>query len=114
MSTSWSPRVDEDLRQSNQRDRVREILRSAGAEGVCTFQWNALGLVNARNRISELRDPEGDYRLDITSVACDLEKYHAEELRDARRGRGQEPAPHSRYVWRWKDPKPLQPRLLSD
>lgn len=114
MSATWSgPAHDvdvEQLRRHNQRDRVKEILRSANTEGVCTFQWNALGLVNARNRIGELRDPKGEHKLDIESVPCDPERYHAEELREAR-GRGQGVAPHTRYVWHW-NPAPRQIELL--
>lgn len=81
-----------------QKQRVKEILRSASSNGVCTFQFNALGLPNGRNRVYELRDDDG---LDIETVSCDLEAYHYDEVLEAR-ARGDQVEAHVRFVWHWK------------
>jgi hypothetical protein len=72
--------------QSTQRERVKGLLRSAGADGVCSLFFYSVGLPNGRNRVQELRDEVG---LAIETKPCDL-RFHE---------RGT-PA-HVRYVWRW-------------
>lgn len=104
MTTSWSPRqrpdIDE-LRQHTQKERVREILRSANDAGVCSLSFYSLGLPNGRTRIVELRDGDG---LAIETFACDRNDYH----------RGEVDVPsHVRYRWLW-NPAPYQPHLIRD
>lgn len=80
-----------------QRERVREILRSAGAHGICSLSFYSLGLPNGRTRVYELRDREG---LLIDTVACKHELYHRDERR---------PPSHVRFIWRWNgDPRQLE------
>lgn len=77
----------------SQIDRVRDLLRSAGADGLCSISLYALGLPNGRNRIVELRDQQG---LLIETFACDL-RFHEPHT----------PA-HVRYRWLWNgNPKQL-------
>lgn len=97
--------ITSEPRRSTQKERVKEILRGAGASGICTFQFNALGLPNGRNRVYELRD---DDHLDIETVGCDLEAYHHEEVVEARR-RGDQVEAHVRFVWHWH----AKPRQLA-
>ncbi len=101
MSTTWtrSSRPDvEELREHTQKARVRDILRSAGNDGACSYMFYALRLPNARNRVVELRDGDG---LVIETVRCDPKKYHA----------GERLPPHVRYVYRWNG-NPHQLQLL--
>lgn len=43
----------------SQTDRVLDLLRSAGVDGVCSMAFYALHLPNGRNRVGELRDRRG-------------------------------------------------------
>lgn len=78
--------------RSTQKDRCREILRSAGANGVCSLGLYDLGLPNGRTRVYELRDDDG---LDIETVPCDLALHEPRT-----------PA-HVRFIWHWNR-KPRQ------
>lgn len=83
------------MTRESQKDRVRELLRSAPKEGVCSLMFYALGLPNGRNRVCELRDEDG---LLIETKGCPLERYH----------RGERVPPHVRYLWRWNgDPRQM-------
>jgi hypothetical protein len=73
--------------RSTQKERVKDLLRSAGANGLCSISLYALGLPNGRNRIVELRDDDG---LDIETFSCDLALHEPET-----------PA-HVRYRWIWQ------------
>lgn len=82
--------------RSTQKARCKEILRSAGTNGVCSLGLYDLGLPNGRTRVYELRDDDG---LDIETLPCDLALHEPGT-----------PA-HVRFIWHW-DLKPWQPQLL--
>lgn len=89
MSTTWSDASDfAGLSEMTQKDRVRDILRSSGDKGACSYSFYALHLPNARNRIVELRETDG---LDIETITCNLERYHA----------GERVPGHVRWIWWW-------------
>lgn len=101
MSTAWTTTEHHDpdlIRHETQKDRVRDLLRSAGKDGVCSLSFYALGLPNGRNRVCELRDDDG---LLIETFPCDL-RFHDEGT----------PA-HVRYRWLWNG-DPHQLRLLRN
>ncbi|MBI3936945.1 MAG: hypothetical protein HY323_08205 [Betaproteobacteria bacterium] len=85
------------MRLETQKSRVREILRSAPREGVCSLLFYSLGLPNGRNRVCELRDNDG---LDIETRPCPLRQYHS----------GEGVPPHVRYLWHWAG-NPRQMRM---
>lgn len=85
---------------TSQKDRVKDVLRSMGSAGACSFSFYAMALPNARNRIVELRDTDG---LDITTIPCDLETYH----------RGEHVPGHVRWIWWWHG-NPRQRVLFSE
>ncbi len=92
MSTAWSASKSDYLgiSEESQKDRVRDLIRSAGDEGACSYMFYAMHLPNARNRVVELRDGDG---LAIETVRCDHDRYHA----------GERVPPHVRYVgWWWR------------
>lgn len=97
MTTSWAPARSEYLGLSaeTQRERVREILRSAGNDGICSLSFYSLGLPNGRTRVYELRDGDG---LLIETRRCQHELYHRDEARVPS---------HVRFIWRWNG-NPLQ------
>ena len=74
------------MNDSTQKERVREILRSAPREGVCSLSFYHLGLPNGRNRVCELRDEDG---LAIETKTCPQRQYH----------HGERVPPHVRYLW---------------
>lgn len=101
MSTSWSARSRpdiEELREHTQKERVRGLLRSAGAEGLCSLFGYSIGIPNIRNRVGELRDDDG---LVIDTIRCDPRKYH----------RGENAPAHVRWIYRWNG-TPGQLQLL--
>lgn len=82
---------------STQKERVREILRSAPRDGVCSLMFYSLGLPNGRNRVCELRDHDG---LIIETKPCPTRQFH----------RGEDVPGHVRYLWHWSGNK-MQMRL---
>lgn len=80
----------------SQKDRVKDVLRSAGDDGVCSLFFYDIGLPNGRTRCYELRDDDG---LDIETLPC-----KAPHPPDA--------PSHVRYRWIW-NPKPRQLALLA-
>jgi hypothetical protein len=54
----------------SQKERVKDVLRSAGMNGVCSLFLYDLGIPNGRTRVYELRDKDG---LDIETYACDAD-----------------------------------------
>jgi hypothetical protein len=103
MTTTWTPSMRPDvdeLREHSQKARVRDLLRSAGADGLCSLMVYAAHIPNGRNRVVELRDED---RLDIETVRCDLTKYHA----------GERAPGHVRWIFWWNG-NPRQRRLLRD
>lgn len=87
--------TSEPRHHATQKERVKEILRARGMDGVCSLLFYQVGLPNGRNRVQELRDDDG---LDIETIACD-------DAHDAGT-----PA-HVRYRWWWN--KARQLRLMD-
>lgn len=76
-----------------QKERVKDVLRSAGMNGVCSLMWYALGIPNGRTRVYELRDKDG---LDIETYACDVDH---------------EPGTPTHVHFRWTRNRPRQMQL---
>lgn len=77
----------------SQKERVRDILRSAGDDGVCSLAWYSLSIPNGRTRVYELRDDDG---LFIETIACTAEHEKGTPT-------------HVRYRWLWHgNPRQLQ------
>lgn len=89
--------ITSEPRRSSQKDRVKDLLRSAGDNGLCSISLYAFGLPNGRNRIVELRDDEG---LAIETFTCDLSLHEPGT-----------PA-HVRYRWHW-NAAAYQPSLFK-
>lgn len=100
MTTTWSPTSEYDgLSAETQKARVRELIRSAGPDGLCSILLYRVGIPNGRTRVYALRDDDG---LDIETVRCDLAKYHA----------GERCPGHVRFIGWWWRPHLRQLRLL--
>jgi hypothetical protein len=96
MTTTWTPASE--ISPQSQKDRVRDLLRSSGRDGLCSLFGYSIGIPNSRNRVGELRDDDG---LEIETIPCDQARYHAGERVPA----------HVRWIWFWNG-NPHQLRLL--
>ena len=76
------------MNDGTQKARVKDLIRSAGGDGLCSIFLYRLNIPNGRNRVVELRDQDG---LAIETVPCGLKDYHQGERIPA----------HVRYVGRW-------------
>ncbi|HEV8670970.1 MAG TPA: hypothetical protein VGS01_09580 [Candidatus Limnocylindria bacterium] len=76
------------MSEETQKQRVKDLIRSAGPEGLCSIFLYRINIPNGRTRAYELRDHDG---LAIEVVACSLEDYH----------RGERIPAHVRFVGRW-------------
>jgi hypothetical protein len=90
VTTTWAERHTElaGFSEHSQKARVKDLIRSAGSEGLCSIFLYRLNLPNGRTRALELRDHDG---LAIEVVPCSLGRYH----------HGERVPAHVRYVGRW-------------
>jgi len=88
------------MSEETQKERVKDLIRSAGAEGLCSIFLYRINIPNGRTRCYELRDDDG---LDIETVPCDVRKYHA----------GERVPGHVRFVGWWWRSHNRQLRLLA-
>ncbi len=98
MTTAWASSKSDYLgiSEESQKDRVRDLLRSSGKDGLCSLFGYSIGIPNSRNRIVELRDQDG---LLIKTVPCDAKRFHV----------GEHPPAHVRWIWLWNgDPQQLR------
>ncbi len=98
MTTSWAePRSEfTDLSSNTQKARVKEILRSAADNGVCSLFFYDIGIPNGRTRVYELRDDDG---LEIETIPCPRDLHDSKTPNHVRfRGRWWKPYGQLRLI----------------